>query len=61
MKIRLSIHKDNMFTYFSVEEICDSRNVTGDTSIEKQLNELYRIFRIFEHNGYKPQIFIIGD
>lgn len=61
MKITLSIRKDNMFTFFSIEAICDGENVTGDATIEKQISELYRILKIFEHNGYKPQIIIKGE
>lgn len=58
MKIRLSIHKDNMFTFFTVEEIINSENITGDTSIKEQVTELYKIFKLFEDNGYRPQIYI---
>ena len=58
MIVRLSIHKDNMFTYLSVEEIC---NTEDNTDFTQQLSELYRIFKLFEENGYKPQIFIKGE
>lgn len=58
MKIKVSIHKDNMFTFFTVEEICNTENITGETSINEQIIEVYRIFKIFEENGYKPQITI---
>lgn len=61
MKIRLSVREDNMFTFFSIENICDMKNVTGDATIEKQISELYRIFKIFEANGYRPQIIIEGE
>lgn len=61
MKIRLSVREDNMFTFFSIENIYDMKNVTGDATIEKQISELYRIFKIFEANGYRPQIIIEGE
>lgn len=56
MKIKFSVHKDNMFTFFTVDEVCNTENITGETNIGEQLIEVYRIFKIFEDNGYKPQI-----
>lgn len=58
MKIRFSIYKDNIISTFSIDDICNTTNITGDTTIEKQLNTIYRIFKLFSDNGYKPQIFI---
>lgn len=58
MKIRLSIHKDNMFTFFTVEEICNTENIAGEINIIEQVAELLRIFKVFEDNGYNPQITI---
>lgn len=61
MKIRFTIHKDNIFTFFTIDEMCDGENITGDATIEKQLNEIYRIFKLFADNGYKPYISIMED
>lgn len=58
MKIRLSTHKDNMFTFFTVEEICNTENIAGEINIIEQVAELLRIFKVFEDNGYNPQITI---
>lgn len=58
MKIIFTIHKDNMFTYFSVEEICNAENIAGEINIIEQVAELLRIFKVFEDNGYNPQISI---
>ena len=58
MIVKLSIHKDNMFTFFSVDEICNSED---NISFTQQLSELYRIFKLFEENGYKPQIIVKGE
>lgn len=56
MKIKFSVHKDNMFTFFTVDEVFNSEDITGETNIGEQIIEVYRIFKIFEDNGYKPQI-----
>ena len=58
MIVKLSIHKDNMFTFFSVDEICNSED---NISFTQQLSELYRIFKLFEESGYKPQIIVKGE
>lgn len=58
MKIRLSIHKDNMFTFFTVEEIYNAENIAGEINIIEQIAEVYRIFKLFEDNGYNTQIYI---
>ena len=61
MTVRLTTHKDNMVTVFTVKEIFNDENITGEADIKEQIMELYRIFRLFEENGYKPQIFIRED
>lgn len=58
MRVRLSLHKDNMVTVFTVKEIYDDNNITDEAAIKDQLMELYRIFKLFEENEYNPQIFI---
>lgn len=58
MIVRLSLNKDNIFTFFSVDDICSGED---DMSFIQQLSELYRIFKLFEENGYKPQIYIKGE
>ena len=58
MTVRLTTHKDNMVAVFTVKEIFNDENITGEADIKEQIMELYRIFKLFEENGYKPQIFI---
>lgn len=61
MTVRLILHKDNMVTVFTLKEIFDNENITGEADIKSQIRELYKIFKLFEENGYKPQIYIKGE
>lgn len=61
MKIILSIHKDDMFSDFELKRLFTSKNITGDITIGEELHELYNILKVFNDNGYNPQIIIMGE
>ena len=61
MKFKFSLHKDNIFIFFTIDEIVDSKSITGDTTIEEQAKWIYRIFKLFEDDGYNPNIYIRGE
>ena len=58
MKIIISIHKDDMFTDFELKRMFTSKNITGEISVGEELYELHKILRVFNDNGYNPQIII---
>lgn len=61
MKISLSIHKDNMFIFFSIDDIFNAEKIYGETTVGEKLYELYNILKVFNDNGYNPQIIIKGE